>query len=206
MHFDVICADPCWSFSDALNNKAGVPRGAEANYKTMSVEQIKNIPVKDLISPTGSVLFLWVPSSLLDSGLAVMEAWKFDMKQTYVWNKTKVALPKDLKEPDDLNQCLGFGMGRLFRQTHEIALIGISSTAVYKKLKSKSERSVCLAPNEGHSIKPEHPYLALERQFPGATYLEMFARRVRPGWTCIGNQVPPYEDITEAVKKLAETV
>lgn len=102
----------------------------------------------------------------------------------------------------NLSSSLAFGMGRLFRQTHEICLIGTNNNAIYKKLKNKSQRSVCLKENLGHSIKPEELQNSLELMFPKAKKIELFARRDRTGWTCRGNELWPNEDIRDALKKL----
>jgi N6-adenosine-specific RNA methylase IME4 len=100
-----------------------------------------------------------------------------------------------------MNLVLAFGMGRLFRQTHEICLVGISSNQVYKKLRNKSQRSVSFGENLKHSSKPEHLQDSLEIMFPGSEKLEMFARRVRPGWTCLGNEIDG-KDIRDALTDL----
>lgn len=104
----------------------------------------------------------------------------------------------------NLNECLAFFMGRLFRQTHEICLIGTNNTKIYKKLANKSQRSVSCAPNLKHSQKPEDLQDSLDIMFPDPNHLklEMFARRKRSNWTCIGNEVCDGEDIRESLKKL----
>src|SRR5271166_6525138 len=90
MKFNVICADPPWGgFKDKLN-MSSVKRGAEANYNgTMSTQNICSLPVKQIADPNGCLLALWVPSSLLQDGMDVMNAWGFKQKQTYIWVKSK---------------------------------------------------------------------------------------------------------------------
>ena len=224
MKFQVIVADCPWSFKDSLK-MSDVKRGAQANYNTMTIQQIKDIQVKDIASD-GAILALWVPSSLLQEGLDVMNAWGFKHKQTYVWVKVKKlekirkSFFKDiLAICDDLNigvskrkafsnftinlfAALGFGMGHLFRQTHEICLIGINSNKIYKLLKNRSQRSVDFAENLKHSAKPEELQDALELMFPNTDKIELFARRLRPGWTCLGNEVCNGEDINISLSKI----
>lgn len=101
-----------------------------------------------------------------------------------------------------LSTMLGFGMGRLFRQTHEICLIGTSDNEIYQKLKNKSQRSVCLAPNLRHSAKPDDLQASLELMFPRGKRLELFARRHRKGWVCLGNEICDGEDIRVSLAKL----
>lgn len=231
MKFNIVVADPPWSFSDKLE-QSEVARGAAANYSTMTIAKIKQMPVKD-ISAEDAILALWVPSSLLQEGLDVMKAWGFNHKQTYIWVKTKKEKLNDLSSwikknvlkqkqitydkfsykktidtimsyiPEvNLTNELSFGMGRLFRQTHEICLIGTNSNKVYKKLANKSQRSVSFGMNLKHSAKPEHLQDSLELMFPEAEKIEIFARRVRPGWKCIGNEVCDGEDIYVSLQKL----
>lgn len=207
--YRVLAADPPWSFDDELKKmRDGTNRGASSQYPTLDINEIANLRVKELADPDGCVLALWCPSVLLDDGLRTLRAWGFDYKQTYVWVKTKKVdnALKAVQSSKDFNDCLAFGMGRLFRQTHELALIGTRGK-VYPHLVSKSERSVCFDANDGHSIKPELLQDALEKMFPVGPKLELFARRKRPGWDCVGNDdqvsdVHPKEDIRDAIKRL----
>lgn len=113
---------------------------------------------------------------------------------------------KTLDQLDAYNlDILGFGMGRLFRQTHEICLIGTNNNQIYKHLKNKSQRSVSLDANLKHSAKPEILQTALEAMFPDCERLEMFARRRRASWVCVGDEVCNGEDITKSIQKLLGT-
>ncbi len=232
MKYDVVVADPPWPFSDKLR-MSKVKRGAEDQYKILSVSDIKKLKVEEVSSPD-AVLALWVPSSMLQEGLDVMEAWGFEQKQTFIWVKHKKLplgeLSKEIKawgkrllanekwpwsvqeeikwigefvNDFDVNQILAFYMGRLFRQTHEVALIGVRGK-VYDQLQNKSQRSVLLDINFKHSAKPEGLQNRLDLMFPNANKLEMFARRDRDGWTCVGLECPatPGEDIRVSLENL----
>ena len=78
-------------------------------------------------------------------------------------------------------------IGRYFRNCSESALI---CTKGKPKLKNMAQRNVALDPNLKHSQKPETLQDRLEIMYPGLNYLEMFARRDRPNWTCVGNECP----------------
>jgi N6-adenosine-specific RNA methylase IME4 len=226
MKFNVIVADPPWSPSDSLS-MSDVKRGASANYPVLSVEQICNIPVKKISDPDGCVLALWVLGSMLEDGMKVMKSWGFEQKQVYVWVKTKKQKSINLLAYKDTilkwkenptsfikglidtsftigDWLLSFGMGRLFRQSHEICLIGVNNTKIYKQLDNKSQRSVCFEENKGHSIKPDHLQESLELMFPTAMKLEMFARRNRDGWITIGHDVSNGEDILQSIQILQD--
>jgi N6-adenosine-specific RNA methylase IME4 len=241
--YQIIVSDPPWSFSDKLT-MSDTKRGSESNYGEMLNEDIINLDIKSLADPNGCLLALWVPSSLLQVGMDAIKAYGFQQKQSYVWVKTKKEpfaeqfkdIYKHFKSLQDvwswanlsgtivkqaldslsLSNMLAFGMGRLFRQTHEICLIGINNTKIYQHLVNKSQRSVSFAPNLKHSSKPEHLQDSLELMFPELIFpeedrsnepvnkLELFARRQRPGWDCIGNQVLPTmgEDIRVSISNL----
>lgn len=224
MKFQVIVADPPWSFSDRLN-MSDVKRGSEAQYKTMSNKLLSEMKVKEISDSDGAILALWVPSSLLQSGLDIMNAWGFEHKQTYIWVKTKkVPLFKLIKElfkgtksatdkaimaqrliqtieSFNINDILAFGMGRLFRQTHELCLIGTNNNGIYKSLKNKSQRSVSFCQNYKHSRKPDDLQKSLDLMFPDANKIELFARRKLYGWVCLGDEVCNGEDINDSLSK-----
>lgn len=196
--YRVIVADPPWSFSDKLKKmKSKTKRSAESQYCVLTAQQIAELDVKSLADPTGCVLALWVPGSLLTTGLKVMAAWGFELKQTFVWVKLK----KRYAEEEDINQVTRVGMGRLFRQSHELALIGTSGDSVYPFLDDRSQRSVAFDLNQGHSIKPGTLQSRLEKMFPSQPMLEMFARRQRKGWTCLGDAIDG-QDIRTAIHNL----
>lgn len=198
MKFDVIISDPPWGFDDGLKKmKRKVKRSAASHYKTMTAAQVAALPVRSIVNPAGCVLALWVPGSMLQDGLDVMKAWGFKQKQLFVWVKLK----KDYKKEIDWNDSTRVGMGRLFRQSHEIALIGTAGKSIYPLLKNKAQRSVAFDLNLGHSIKPNTLHRRLTKMFPDANRLEMFARRQTDGWTCIGDGVTDV-DVTESLQEL----
>lgn len=198
---NIISCDPPWEFNDKLT-MSDVARGAAANYPELNIEEIKNLKIKE-ISADDAILALWVPGSLLQQGLDVMKEWGFEYKQNYIWVKTKKNI-----EGLDINDSLAFGMGRLFRQTHEIALIGIRGK-IYNYLKNKSQRSLSFYQATKHSKKPELLQDSLDLMFPDTdeyklNRLELFARRKRNNWKCLGNESPESfgEDIRDSINKL----
>lgn len=178
--FRVVVADPPWVFNDKLK-MSDVKRGAESNYATLTMDDIAALPVASWCQ-SDALLALWVPSSLLLGGMRVMAAWGFEQKQIYTW----VKVTKNSTEEDP---SLGFGMGRYFRGCTEHALIGTRGK-VTQFVTSKSERGAEFHIGLPHSKKPEGLQEKLERMFPDGPYLELFARRPRDRWTCVGNEAP----------------
>lgn len=202
MKFQVVCCDPPWGFSDGLKKmKDGVKRSAASQYRTMTAAQVADLDVPSLVNQSGCLLALWIPGCMLQHGLNVMEAWGFTYKQNYVWVKTKKDAIADSALKGHMDECTSVGMGRLFRQCHELALIGTVGK-LQSTLKNRSQRSVSFARNAGHSIKPGKLQDSLELMFPAADCLEMFARRRRPGWVCIGDGIQPGLDIDSAIDAL----
>jgi N6-adenosine-specific RNA methylase IME4 len=155
-----------------------------------------------------------------------MEQWGFKQTQTLPWvkvkqdpfEKLKQAILAEVRKSNfktaDLEKCftqfdlhtmLAFGMGRLFRQAHELALIGVRGKA-YAKLKNKSQRSVLFGVNAKHSKKPDELQDRLEIMFPTGNKLEMFARREKLNWTCTGLECPSSlgEDMADSLARLAK--
>ena len=192
--FGLIVADPPWSFDDKLKyeKKDNVVRGAAGKYPTLSIEAIADLPIGEL-SAENSLLALWVPSSQLLNGMRVMEAWGFTYKQLWIWAKT---------HKNDRSK-LAFGMGRLARNCHEPCLVGVKGKYT-KELANRSQRNIFLHPGLPHSQKPEDLQDSLELMFPERNKLEIFARRHRPGWNCIGNEAPATlgEDIRDSLGNL----
>jgi N6-adenosine-specific RNA methylase IME4 len=101
----MIVADPPWQFGDKL---PGASRGAEKNYKVMTVDEIcamcdgKNITMCGQSFPlaANSVLFLWRVSSQVEEAYRVVRAWGFVPKSEIVWIKTTKPAPPPKEEFD----------------------------------------------------------------------------------------------------------
>lgn len=227
MKFNVVVCDPPYQFSDKLT-MTSTKRGAESQYVVLQDQNIINLKVKDICADD-CVIALWVPGSKLDIGMECCKTWGFTVTQTWIWVKTKqnplggllksiskIFKGKDPKEYKkliseaielfDTNDMLNFFMGRCFRQTHELVLIGVRGKYT-KMLKDKAQRSVYIGPAiKTHSAKPEALQDRLDKMFPNAYKLEMFARRERPGWTCVGNDddLTLPEDIRDSIERLSK--
>ena len=81
------------------------------------------------------------------------------------------------------------GMGYHSRVDHELVLIGKRGRP--KSAPPTALRSSVFATRKGrHSEKPEEVYDQIDRMYPEATKLELFARKARrPGWKFWGNEL-----------------
>lgn len=136
--------------------------------------------------------------------MVMKDLWQMGSKDTFPYtNSIQLCMHNLLGYDGGLTSTLAFGMGRLFRQTHEICLIGTRGKP-YRFLKCKSMRSVHFHPLLEHSAKPDDLQIMLEKMFPRVKKLEMFARRNRKGWTCVGLECPSTkgEDIRDSIIRL----
>ena len=74
MKYKTIYADPPW-----YERGAGkIKRGADRHYPLMKTEEIKALPVRELIDPAGCHLYLWTTNNFLPDALEVVKAWGFE--------------------------------------------------------------------------------------------------------------------------------
>jgi N6-adenosine-specific RNA methylase IME4 len=170
--FGAILADPPWSF--ATWSDRGKGRSAEKHYQTVSLAEISALPVAGLAADD-CVLFLWATMPMLPQALAVIRAWRFQFKTCgFTW----VKLTKD-------GDRYSVGMGYWTRSNSELCLL---ATRGKPKRLDAGVAQVIAAPRREHSCKPEEAAARIERLVTGP-YIELFARRTRPGWTSWGNEV-----------------
>lgn len=83
--YKVIYADPPWAYR-AWSQK-GKGRSAESHYSTMSLDDIKALPVGEL-ADKDCALFMWITFPLLREAWNVIESWGFTYKSVaFVWVK-----------------------------------------------------------------------------------------------------------------------
>ncbi len=141
--------------------------GAAHKYPTLSLEEIKNLPVKD-ICEKNCVLFLWATVPLLPEALEVLSAWGFEYKTAIFWKKI-----------------MFLGMGYWFRGQVEILLMGIKGKV---KAFHIQKPNFIQAKVGKHSEKPNEVYELLD-EVPLNPRIELFARKVKEGWDAWGNEV-----------------
>ncbi|MGB2788928.1 MAG: MT-A70 family methyltransferase [Dokdonella sp.] len=186
--YDVILADPPWSFK-VWNKDTGSGRSAEAHYSTMSLDDICALPIKQLAAKN-CVLFMWAVYPSLFDAEKVIKAWGFEYKTLgFEWwklNKKWSNAIGDFSEYKMLEKLFFFGMGYYTRTNPEPCLL---STRGSMPVAVHNERNFIIAPIREHSQKPDEQYEKIERLYPNARKLELFARRRRTGWDVFGNQV-----------------
>jgi len=178
--YNVIYADPPWHYGSRsrVNNSTGrksVP--LSEHYQTMSLQQIKDLPVKD-ITENDAACFMWVTDSHLNEALEVYTAWGFKYKTiAFNWVKTT----------SRGNHCKNVAPWTM--KSSEICLLGVKG-AMSKYKQANNIESLVIAERTKHSKKPQEVKNRIELLFGDLPKIELFARQeVDDGWDVWGNEV-----------------
>jgi N6-adenosine-specific RNA methylase IME4 len=172
--FATILADPPWQFQNRTG-KVAPEHKRLSRYDTMTLEDIKTLPVAMVVADTAH-LYLWCPNALLPDGLAVMNAWGFHYKGNLVWHKIRKDGGSD-----------GRGVGFYFRNVTELVLFGVRGKNARTLQPGRTQVNYLSSRKREHSRKPDEQYKIIEACSSGP-YLELFARGKRTNWSCWGNQ------------------
>jgi N6-adenosine-specific RNA methylase IME4 len=183
--YGVILADPAWRFVTYNKATAVTARGKKVHYRTMTLDEIMALPVRDLAAPD-AVLVLWISSPMLLAALDVISAWGFEFKTLgFVWGKvTKAGQP-------------AIGQGYWTRGGAEVALL---ATKGHPKRLDRGVRQLILEPRREHSRKPDRIYDDIERLVGDMTKIELFARHRRPNWSAWGDEIDLFPAIRSTLK------
>lgn len=162
--YPVIYADPPWQYDYSPTEV----RAIENHYPTMSLEQIKALPIGNIVSDD-AILFMWATSPKLREAFQVLEAWGFEYRSSAIWVKNQL------------------GMGYYFRQQHELLLIATRGS-MPAPAPADRPRSVFTSDRTEHSAKPAEFAEFIERMYPTLPRIELFCRSPRHGWDVWGNQ------------------
>ena len=163
--YRVLYADPPWSYNDKADAGAVQAGGAERHYPSMSIAELCALPIPALCEPD-AVLFLWVTSPLLCESFAVIKAWGFSYRASFVWDKVK------------------HNMGHYNSVRHEFLLICVKGSCQPDVVKLFD--SVVSEERTTHSKKPETFRTMIDTLYPNGKRLELFARGAAPGWETYG--------------------
>lgn len=179
--YNIIYADPPWKYD--VNKGRGV---AENHYHTMSIQEIRNLPIKE-ITEKDAALFLWVTFPQLPEAFRVMEAWGFSYKTVaFIWIKQ-----------NRTGKGFFFGLGHWTRSNAEICLLAVKGKP---KRISNSVFQLIVSPLESHSKKPEEARKRIVELMGDLPRIELFARQDSPGWDIWGNEVTSSLEIQKLEK------
>ena len=168
----VIAVDPPWPF-ETWSERAG--RNVTDHYETMTLDQIKALPVRSLAAEDCALL-LWVTWPGMMWWHEVIQAWGFlHSGLGFDWIKLN---------PNGEGLHTGTGLGGT-RANPEPCILAKRGSPLRL---DEGVHSVIMAPVGAHSAKPDEAYSRMQRLY-GGPYLEMFARKPRDGWMAWGDEI-----------------
>lgn len=176
--FGTVLADPPWQFTNRTGKMAPEHKRL-SRYPTMSLQEIKDLPVASIAADTAH-LYLWVPNALLPDGLEVLRCWGFAYKTNLIWYKVRKDGGPDRR-----------GVGFYFRNVTEVILFGVRGKNARTLQAGRTQENIITTQKREHSRKPDEQYALIESCSPGP-YIELFARGPRSNWTVWGNQSEEY--------------
>ena len=193
--FSTIVADPPWDYSRKLSGggtsgyspvhqSRGGSRGAANHYATLTLEQLKILPVQT-VAADKSHLYLWTTSSFVVEAHTLATFWGFSPKILIPWIKMKQGgRASIIRAGGDPYAGVRMGMGLYVRHCAEFLLFAVRGKAPTLR---KDQLGVLFAAQGRHSEKPLHAYEMIERLSPKPR-LELFARGPRAGYEVWGDQ------------------
>ena len=200
MKFDVIHADPAWTFQTYGKT---TDRHADHKYSIMTLEDMCNLPVKNL-AKDNAMLFMWATYPNLLEAFELGKAWGFEYKTcAFTWVKRTTT-----------NKHWNIGMGYYTRANAEPCLLFTRgkpkriSKGVQQIIDTRYDQpelfDALIAPISAHSTKPIQTYERIE-QLCAPSYLDLFSRSRRNGWTSLGNDIDG-KDLRDTIPALAKSM
>lgn len=179
--YNVIYADPPWSYQQWCNKKQGA---AKAHYETMKQKDNEELPV-ERIADKNCILFMWATFPKLQEALATIKAWGFEYKTIgFCWVKR------------NKNGSWFKGIGFYTKSNSEVCLIATKGKPPKKSVHHTVSQLVETV-REEHSKKPDEVRKRIVEFTGDVPRIELFARQAAAGWDCWGNEVGKFEEVNE---------
>jgi N6-adenosine-specific RNA methylase IME4 len=164
--YRIFYADPPWQYSNSGNDTNY--GHAERHFPTMSTPDICAMPVADLASDD-AVLFLWSTSPMLEDAIKVIDAWGFQYKTSFVWDKES------------------HNWGFYSSVQHELLLLAVRGSC-QPDIDTRLPSVQRIKRTEKHSAKPAQFRKLIDTLYPHGPRIELFARTQERGWEVYGNE------------------
>jgi N6-adenosine-specific RNA methylase IME4 len=168
--FPIVLCDCPWKYDFVETDS----RAIENQYPTASVQELclgifNGRDVRTLFAKDAA-MFFWATAPKLREALQVLDAWGFEYKTNFVWDKEKI------------------GMGYWCRGQHEHLLVATRGDMPAPDASARVS-SVIRADRDAHSEKPKVVFSIIDRMFPKLPKLQLFGREQEAGWVTWGNQL-----------------
>jgi len=166
--YDIILADPPWPYDSrrmVLENGTSVT-GIEDEYSVMTMEDMYSLPIQNVVGKN-CVLYMWATGPKMKEAFNLIDAWGFKyVTVAFVWDK-RIPNPGYYS----CSQC-------------EYVLVAKKGKCP-KRIKTNTRQFYSKARTK-HSVKPEGIQDMIDDHWEDCEKLELFARRYRDGWDCLG--------------------
>lgn len=162
--YRIVYADPPWEYGNSMPSY--FTEQAD-HYQLMSLDEICSLNIRN-ITEENAVLFLWVTSPILRDSFRVVDAWGFNYKTSFIWDKVK------------------HNMGHYNSVRHEILLVCTKGSCTPDNIKLFD--SVQTVERTEHSVKPEIFRNIIDTLYTNGRRIELFARSKAEGWDVFGNE------------------
>ena len=173
--YDLIYADPPWQQkkggSKRVHSKSS---GGPLDYPTIPLSDIKDhLRQADTLTETSAVLFLWTIDKYLFDAQRIAEDLGYKLHARMIWDKVN-GIPAAFTVRYGHEYLLYMYKGKLLPVAQE------ERGKIHTVFRERVVR---------HSQKPDIAYDILNRLYPNARKIELYARRHRDGFDCWGNEV-----------------
>ena len=172
--FNTIVIDPAWQISMTGEVKRREHRAGKLPYKTMTLEEIKKIPIGE-IANKGCHVYCWTTNKMLKQTFDVLEAWGVNFH-----------LVMPMVKPSGIAPCFGYVFAS------EFCLLGFYGKPMQKfKRAGKLNWIKCFNKAGTHSSKPEEFYELVKEMSPFPR-IDIFARSKHSGFYPFGDESPEF--------------
>lgn len=176
--FRTIVIDPPWEISKIIREVR--PNQTEfLDYKTMTIEEIKEIPIANLAAD-GCHVYLWVTHRYLPSALEIFEHWRVDYECILTWIKN-----------------VGFTPYSWMYSTEHVLFGRIGSLPLLQNGLRVDFNAVV----REHSRKPNE-FFELVRKVSPEPRIEFFAREQHEGFTAVGDEIDKFTEVGKEVQNV----
>ncbi len=190
--YRVILADPPWRY--LTRSDKGKSKSPDRHYDTMTIDEIKALPVRDLAAKD-CVLFMWVIDSHVELAHEVVKAWGFKYKTVgFYWakqNRVSEGWHNGTGHWTRANPEHAYEA--YFGETEQDAERCFLNTVGRPPRVGKNVSRLIVSPLREHSRKPAEVWSRIEQLVDGP-YLELFGREQHGDWTVVGNENKKFND------------
>jgi len=165
--YSTIVIDPPWPVEKIIREVS--PNQYDYDYATMAIDEIKALPIREIVDEAGCHIYLWATQKFLPVGFEILKHWGFNYIFTMVWHKSG-----------------GFQPFNLPQYNCEFVLFGRRGNLDF--LTTKGFSTCFSGGRREHSRKPDEFYDLVRRVSPEPR-IDIFSREKREGFAQYGNEL-----------------